>query len=273
MNEQKLNKLTKLATVIRNMTVASIGKFGVGHIGGASSIVEVVTTLYFDKANVYPAKPDHPDRDRIVLSKGHAGPCLYSALALKGYFDPSVLDTLNMPGTAIPSHCDMNKTPGIDMTAGSLGQGFSCAVGMALAGRIDKKDYKTYCIIGDGESQEGQIWESAMFAGSQKLNNLICFLDYNKMQIDGTVDEIVTMEPVADKWRSFNFNVIKVEDGHDIAEISDAIEAAKAVSDKPSMIILNTIKGKNISCCEGKVSSHSVTFTEEQWKNEAGVIK
>lgn len=268
MDSSKKINLEKTADTIRKMTVETIGKFGVGHIGGAASIVEVITALYFDKANVNPNMPKDPNRDRIVLSKGHAGPCLYSALCLKGYFDKSVLDTLNIAGTVVPSHCDMNKTIGVDMTAGSLGQGFSAAVGMAMAAKIDKKPYRVYCIIGDGESQEGQIWEAAMLAGARKLDNLTVFLDYNKMQIDGTLDEICTLEPAADKWRAFNFNVINVLDGNDVVSICDAIEAAQQVKDKPSMIILNTVKGKGIKCCEGKVSSHSVNFTEEMWKKE-----
>ncbi len=202
------------------------------------------------------------------MSKGHAGPALYATLAERGYFPKEVLDTLNRPGTNLPSHCDMNKTIGVDMTAGSLGQGFSAAVGMAIAGKIDRKTYKVFAIVGDGESQEGQIWEAGMLAGSMGLNNLIAFTDYNRMQIDGTTDEICTLNPIQDKWKAFNFKTVVV-DGHDVAAIVEAVENAKKSKKKPTMIILNTVKGKGISFCEGKVSSHSVTFSsEEMWRNE-----
>ena len=271
MDREKLLNLNKIASVIRKLTIMTIGKFGVGHIGGASSVVETLTALYFDKAYVNPQNPKDPERDRIVLSKGHAGPALYATLALKGFFKKELLDTLNKPNTLLPSHCDMNKTPGVDMSTGSLGQGFSAAVGMALAAKIDGRKYTTYCILGDGESQEGQIWEAAMFAGNNKLDNLIAFTDYNKMQIDGKVDDINSLEPIADKWRAFNFNVYSV-DGHSIEQIAEAISAAKvAKNQRPAMIILNTVKGKGISTHEGLVSSHSVVFTEEAWKREAGV--
>lgn len=267
MDNQRLEFLKSTAASIRKLTIEEIGRFGVGHIGGSSSIVEVLTAIYFECANIDPKNPKSPDRDRVVLSKGHAGPGLYATLSERGYFPKEVLYTLNRPGTNLPSHCDMNKTIGVDMTAGSLGQGFSAAVGMALAGKIDRKNYKVFAIVGDGESQEGQIWEAAMFAGSRGLNNLIAFTDYNKMQIDGTTDEICTLNPLQDKWKAFNFRTVVV-DGHDIAAIVDAIENAKKSKKKPTMIILNTIKGKGVACCEGKVSSHSVTFTEEMLKKE-----
>lgn len=184
MDKQKVKLLNDKADDIRKLIIEMIGRLGVGHVGGSLSIVELLTVLYYDKAKVDPARPDDPDRDRVVLSKGHAGPALYSVLADKGYFPMSKIRTLNQPGTDLPSHCDMNKTIGVDMTAGSLGQGLSCAVGMALAGKIDKKDYHVYAIIGDGESQEGQIWEAMMYAGNMGLDNLTIFLDNNKMQID-----------------------------------------------------------------------------------------
>ena len=267
MDNQRLEELKGIAADIRRMTIEEIGHFGVGHIGGSSSIIEALTAIYFECANVDPQNPKNPNRDRVVLSKGHAGPALYATLAKKGYFDTEVLMTLNQPGTNLPSHCDMNKTIGVDMTAGSLGQGFSAAVGMAIAAKIDRKSYKVYSIVGDGESQEGQIWEAGMLAGSRQLNNLIAFTDSNKMQIDGTTDEICSVAPLADKWKAFGFKTISV-DGHNIREIVDAIETAKKSRKKPTMIILNTIKGKGIKCCEGKVSSHSVTFTEELLKAE-----
>ncbi|MEG1609332.1 MAG: 1-deoxy-D-xylulose-5-phosphate synthase N-terminal domain-containing protein, partial [Clostridia bacterium] len=183
----------------------------------------------------------------------------------KGFFDESWLMTLNRLGTKLPSHCDMNLTPGIDMTTGSLGQGFSCAVGVALGSKLRGDNATIYSIIGDGESQEGQIWEAAMFAGKEKLNNFIAFTDYNKMQIDGNVDEVCDIAPLDKKWEAFNFNTIVVKDGHDMAEISQAIDAAKQCKDKPSMIILNTIKGKGVSFIEQmKSANHNTKISAEQ---------
>ena len=184
MDKQKLEFLNAKSDEIRKILIEMIGRLGVGHVGGSLSVVDLLTVLYYDLAKVDPKNPKDPDRDRIVMSKGHAGPALYAALASKGYFPMDEIKTLNRPGTKLPSHCDMNKTVGVDMTAGSLGQGISAAVGMALAGKMDKKDYQVYAIIGDGESQEGQVWEALMFAGNKKLNNLTVFLDNNRMQID-----------------------------------------------------------------------------------------
>lgn len=265
MTDCKKSELQKHATSIRLLTLDMISNLGVGHVGGALSIADVLSVLYFDKMNIDPADPGKVDRDRLVLSKGHAGPALYAALALRGYFPKEMVYTLNQPSTNLPSHCDRKRTPGIDMTAGSLGQGFSAAVGIALGQKIHHQDAYTYSIVGDGESQEGQIWEAAMLAGSKKLDNLIAFTDFNGMQIDGTVDEVCTISPLADKWRAFNFNVYEV-DGHDVAQIADAIELAKAVKGKPSMIILKTIKGKGAPCAEGKLGSHNMPLTREQYE-------
>ena len=249
----------------RKDTMRCNGSIGTGHIGGCLSIVEVLTLLYFKHMNVDPADPRKEGRDRLVVSKGHAGPALYAALANKGYFDKSVLYTLNQGGTSLPSHCDMNKTPGVDMTAGSLGQGFSCAVGIALASRLSKDNATVYAILGDGESQEGQVWEAAMWAHQQRLDNLIAFTDYNKMQIDGTVAEVCDLEPLDDKWRAFGWHVIVVKDGNDLDEIDQAITEAKGVVGAPTMIILNTVKGKGVSIAEAKgVGSHSFTVTPEE---------
>ncbi len=257
MTREKVDSLKKLAAQARRHIVEMIGKARVGHVGGALSIVEVLTVLYFDKLNIRASEPRWPDRDRLVLSKGHAGPALYAMLAMKGYFPISELDTLNAPETRLPSHCDMLRTVGVDMTAGSLGQGLSAAVGMALAGRIDSKTYRVYCIIGDGESDEGQIWEAAMYAGHSKLGNLTVFCDYNKLQLDGTTDEINTMEPICDRWASFGFDVIRVTDGHDMEAIATAIEQAQRQTKKPTMIILDTIKAKGYKGYEGRVESHN----------------
>ena len=222
MDKQKVKLLNDKADDIRKLIIEMIGRLGVGHVGGSLSIVELLTVLYYSKAKVDPAHPDAPDRDRVVLSKGHAGPALYSVLADKGYFPMSKIRTLNQPGTDLPSHCDMNKTIGVDMTAGSLGQGLSCAVGMALAGKIDKKDYHVYAIIGDGESQEGQIWEAMMYAGNMGLDNLTIFLDNNKMQIDDYTANINSVEPFDKKCEAFNLRSERV-DGHDVKAIAVSI--------------------------------------------------
>lgn len=254
--------LEKQAREIRKHTIDCIATLGVGHVGGSLSIADVLAVLYFDQMNVDPKNPQMPDRDRFVLSKGHGGPAVYAALALKGYFPLSLLDTLNQPNTKLPSHTDKNLTVGVDMTTGSLGQGFSASVGMAKAVQLDNSDLYVYSIIGDGESQEGQIWEASMFAGSNKLGHLISFTDYNKMQIDGTVEEINTIGPLEDKWTAFNWHVQSI-DGHDVIAIQNAILEAKKVTDKPSMIVLNTIKGKGACFSEGKVGSHNMPVTRE----------
>lgn len=249
---------------IRIKTLKTIGNLGVGHIGGSLSIIELLVVLYEKHMNIDPKDPKKEGRDRLIVSKGHSGPAVYAMLSDKGYFDEELLMTLNKPGTTLPSHCDMNKTPGIDMTAGSLGQGFSCAVGIAKASKLRNDGATIYAIIGDGESQEGQIWESAMFASHNKLNNFIAFTDYNKMQLDDYVDNICSIEPLDKKWESFGFKVIVVKDGNDVDEIDKAINEAKLEKSKPSMIILNTVKGKGISFAENaKVGNHSMTVTKE----------
>ncbi len=269
MDASQKNFLTAKARQLRDDAIETIGTFGVGHIGGVMSIMDALTVIYYQKANnLDPQNPKNPLRDRIVLSKGHAGPALYAVLADKGYFPREWLKTLNKNGTNLPSHCDMNKTPGIDMTAGSLGQGLSAAVGMAIGAKLDKLPITVYCIIGDGESQEGQIWEASMFAGSHKLDNLIVLLDYNKMQLDGPLSEINDLAPVEDKWNAFGFYVQSV-DGHDIEAISAAIDNAKC-SGKANMIVLNTVKGKGASFAESAKNCHSMTITEEMWRKETG---
>ena len=259
------NYLENQAIEIRKLTIESIGKLGVGHIGGSLSICDLLSVLYFDVMDIDANDPSKEDRDRFVLSKGHGGPALYAALALKGYFDKALLDTLNRPNTKLPSHCDRSMTPGIDMTTGSLGQGFSCAVGLAIGARMQKKDYWTYVCIGDGETQEGQVWEAAMLANSQKLDHLIAFTDYNKMQIDGYIEEVNGLYPLDDKWKAFGWHV-QVIDGHNIEAIQRAIITAKNMRGRPSMIIMDTIKGKGAYFCENEVFSHNMQISEEQWK-------
>ena len=254
-----LQELNAKARDIRVLTLEMIGHAGKGHLGGAVSIADILSLLYFKRMNVKPEEPRWADRDRLVLSKGHAGTALYAALSLRGYFPREVCYTLNQNGTTLPSHVDMRKVPGADMTAGSLAQGFSAAVGMALAGKVDSKSYKVYTIVGDGESQEGQIWEAAMFAGNHGLDNLVAFTDWNGMQIDGTTDEVNSLNPLDGKWESFGWHVITV-DGHDIVALDAALDEAETVKGKPTMILAKTLKGKGISFAEGKVSSHSMAY-------------
>ncbi|SDN81153.1 transketolase [Acetanaerobacterium elongatum] len=263
--QKKLQEITEKARQIRIETIKCIGKLGVGHIGGSLSLPEVLAVLYFDKMKIDPANPKMEDRDRFVLSKGHGGPAVYATLALRGFFGMDWLETLNRPNTNLPSHCDMQKTPGVDMTTGSLGQGFSAATGMALAAKLDKKNLYVYTIIGDGESQEGQIWEAAMLAGSRRLDNLIAFTDYNKMELDNYIEDENGLYPLDEKWRSFGWYVQSV-DGHDVAQITHAIDNAQKVKGRPSMILLNTIKGKGAFFADNLLASHNMTITEEMWK-------
>ncbi len=259
MEDIELKKLEEKAKEIRKMTIDEIGFLGVGHIGGALSVVEALTILYYKYMDISVSDPKKKDRDKLVLSKGHAGPALYCILADKGFFPKEWLHTLNVGGTNLPSHCDMNRTPGIDMTTGSLGQGISSAIGLALTNRIDKIDKKVFLIIGDGESNEGQIWEGAMAAAHFKLNNLIAFTDYNKMQIDGYVHDTMNIEDLNSKWVSFGWFVQRVN-GHSIQELEMAIDRAKEEKFRPSMIIMDTIKGKGAFFAEGRLDNHNMNF-------------
>lgn len=269
METSQFEFLTAKARQLRDDAIETIGRFGVGHIGGTMSVMDALTVIYYAKANVDPKNPQKADRDRVIMSKGHAGPAMYVVLADLGYFPKEWLHTLNAPGTNLPSHCDMTKTPGIDMTAGSLGQGLSAGVGMALASKMDGNPATIYCFIGDGEAQEGQIWEASMFAGSHGLDNLIVLLDYNKMQLDGAVSDINDIAPVKAKWEAFGFYVQDI-DGHDIVAISDAIDNAKAQKGKASMIVLNTLKGKGASFAESVANCHSMSISEDMWRKETG---
>jgi len=256
--------LEQKAKRIRYLTMDCIATLGVGHIGGALSVVDVLAVLYSGIMNVDPSNPKMEGRDRLVLSKGHAGPALYAALANEGFFPLEELKTLNKPGTNLPSHVDMNKTPGVDMTAGSLGQGFSCAVGIALGSRLRKDGATIYAIIGDGESQEGTIWEAAMAAAHYSLDNLIAFTDYNRMQIDGLVEDIIGLRDIEKKWAAFGWNVFSI-DGHDVIAIEETIKQAKSLrgSGKPCMIVLHTIKGKGVSYAE-KLGFHNHNFAVDE---------
>lgn len=260
---QNINEMKKFAVEIRKQTIKCIGNLGVGHIGGALSIVDVLAVLYSGAMNVDPKNPEKDDRDMLVVSKGHAGPAVYSTLALKGYFPMEMLDTLNKPGTSLPSHCDMNRTPGIDMTTGSLGQGASSAMGIACGNRLKGYDNYTYLIIGDGEAEEGQVWEAAIFAHAKKLSKVIAFIDYNKCQIDDYVENLCAMGDIAKKFESFGWYAQNVEDGNDVEQILAAIANAKAQDERPSAIILNTVKGKGYSRIEGSLGSHNMPVTAE----------
>lgn len=271
METQELKQLEAKAKDIRKMTIDTIGFLGVGHIGGALSIVDVLTLLYEKYMDVSPADPKKKNRDKLVLSKGHAGPALYCMLADKGFFPKEWLHTLNKGGTNLPSHCDMNRTPGIDMTTGSLGQGISAAIGLALANRLDKIDKKVYLIIGDGETNEGQIWEGAMSAPHFKLNNLIAFTDNNKMQIDGYVNDIMNIEDLGAKWTAFGWYVQRVN-GHDFQEMDMAIQRAHNEKHRPSMIILDTIKGKGAHFAERRLDNHNMNFDYETAKEACRVL-
>ena len=265
MEAVKIEYLKEKAREARKLLIQAIGEAGQGHVGGSLSIVDAAVVLYFDAMNVDPDKPKKEGRDRLVLSKGHAGPGLYSVLALRGFFPLDWLKTLNKPHTNLPSHCDMNKTPGVDMTAGSLGQGVSCAVGIAKAARIKGSEEHTYAIIGDGESQEGTVWEASMAAAHYRLDRLTVLLDFNKLQLDGTVEEVMSLADPEEKWRSFGFDTFRV-DGHDVGAVGDAISAAKQKRNgRPSLIVLDPIKGKGISFIEAeKVANHSMPLSAEQ---------
>jgi len=262
MDKDELKQLEDKAFEIRKLTIEMLADLGVGHIGGSMSIVEILTLLYFKYMNVKPDDPQWKDRDKFILSKGHAGPTLYATLAVKGFFDQKTLFTINRPNTILPSHCDRQKTPGIDASTGSLGQGLSVAVGMALGAKLDNLKGRVYCLIGDGESQEGQIWEAAMLAANKKLDNLTAFTDYNKLQIDGFLDDVISISDITSKWVAFGWFTQRVN-GHNLMEMDKAIQKAINEKNRPSMIILDTIKGKGANFCEGQISSHNMKFDME----------
>lgn len=266
-DKYKIVELQKFAARIRIETLKQIGKRGFGHIGGAMSIVDTLSVLYGEIMNIRPKEPKWDNRDWFICSKGHAGPSIYSALALKGYFPIDKLATLNQNGTMLPSHCDRNLTPGIDMTTGSLGQGASAAVGIALGNKMDERDSYVYLVVGDGEMQEGQVWEAILSASQLKLGNLIMFVDNNKQQLDGYTKDINDLGDIKAKLKTFNWHSQEI-DGGSIEEIYNAIEKAKDVKDKPSVIVLNTIKGKGCLFAEKILNNHHMTVNDDQ-VNEA----
>ena len=265
MHDKTLIKdLRRKALEIRKWVIESVYRAGSGHPGGSLSIADVMACLYFHEMRHNPKDPKWPDRDRLVLSKGHAAPALYAALALAGYFPVEELKNLRKIGHFLQGHPCMKKVPGVDMSTGSLGHGLSVAVGMALAGKLDGKDYRVFVILGDGEVQEGQIWEAANSASHYKLDNIIAILDRNGLQIDGPTEEIMHVEPIAWRWQAFGWDVIEI-DGHDIEEILDTFHEIK-MNEKPTIIIANTIKGKGVSFMEGTLSFHGKPPSEEQYK-------
>ncbi len=236
-----------------------------GHPGGSLSAADIFTFLYFEEMNIDPKNPSMSDRDRFVLSKGHTAPGLYAAMAERGYFPAEELKTLRKPGTRLQGHPCMQELPGIDMSTGSLGQGISAAVGMALAGKMDQKSYRVYTLLGDGEIQEGQVWEAAMFAGHRKLDNLVVIIDNNGLQIDGAVDQVCSPYPIDQKFEAFGFHVINA-DGNDFSSLRDAMKEARNTKGKPTAIVAHTVKGKGISFMEGQVGWHGKAPNEEQYK-------
>jgi transketolase len=254
-NPQIISDLTEKTTNIRKNIIRMITQAQSGHPGGSLSAVEILTYLYFQEMNVDPANPKNPKRDRFVLSKGHAAPVLYATLAEKGFFPTDELLTLRKINSRLQGHPDMKGIPGVDMSTGSLGQGLSAAAGMALAGKVDGSDYRVFALLGDGELEEGQIWEAAMFAAHYKLNNLTIFIDFNGLQIDGPICEVLSPLPVPEKWWAFGWNVLEIN-GHDIEAIHHAVQSAKLVHDKPTVIVSTTIKGKCVSNMENVAEWH-----------------
>jgi len=263
LTDNEMKELEIFATKIRIETLKELGYLGFGHIGGAMSIVELLAVLYGKVMRYDPKNPKWEDRDWFVMSKGHAGPSLYATLALKGFFPMEWLKTLNRGGTDLPSHADRNHTPGIDMSTGSLGQGISMGIGIALGHKMDNKENYVYVLLGDGECQEGQVWEGALFAGNAGLDNLIVFIDYNRQQLDGYIDNINPLGDLRKKWEEFGWHAQDV-DGHNVMQIHEAIQRAKETKGKSSVIVLHTIKGKGCTFAEGIELNHHMKFNEEQ---------
>ena len=250
-----LEEMAAMAKKLRRHVIKMTGKAGSGHPGGSLSAAEIVTALYFKYLRHNPANPGWEDRDRFVLSKGHAAPLLYAALAESGYFDVDELATLRVLGSRLQGHCDMTATLGVEMSSGSLGQGLSFGIGIALAGRLDSRDYRVYVLLGDGECDEGQVWEAAMASAHFKLDNLVAIVDHNKQQIDGWNREVMNLEPLAEKWKAFGWHTIEV-DGHDPSQLITAFDEAKQVRGRPTVVIAHTIKGKGVSFMENNLEFH-----------------
>lgn len=257
-------ELEKMANEIRKSILTEVHCAKCGHPGGSLSAADMMTYLYFEEMNIDPSRPDMAERDRFVLSKGHVAPAYYAALAHRGYFPTEDLKTLRKVGSYLQGHPDMKHTPGVDMSSGSLGQGISAAVGMALSAKLSGDDYRVYTMLGDGEIQEGQVWEAAMFAGSRKLDNLVVIVDNNGLQIDGNIADICSPYPIDKKFEAFNFHVINI-DGHDFGQIKAALDEAKTVKGMPTAIIAKTVKGKGVSFMENSVDWHGKAPNDEQY--------
>ena len=267
-----IDELKEIAKKIRLGIIDAVYYGKSGHPGGSLSVADIMTVLYFDEMNIDSEKPDWEETDRLVLSKGHCSPALYSALAYRGFFPIEDLKTFRNINSYLQGHPDRKHIPGVDMTTGSLGQGLSAANGMAIAGKIENKNYRVYCILGDGELEEGQIWEAAMSANKYKLDNLCVIIDNNNLQIDGTIDEVMSSKPIDEKFRSFGFEIIKI-DGHNLEEIKSAFEVARNIKNKPVCIIANTIKGKGVSYMENKPEWHGKAPNDEEYKQAVEDIK
>ena len=265
METLELDKLKEKSKEIRKLIVRQVYNARSGHPGGSLSIADILTVLYFKELKIDENNPNWEDRDRCILSKGHCAPALYSCLAKRGFFNIEEIEKFRKIDGMLQGHPDMKHIPGVDISTGSLGQGLSAANGMALAGKLNNKDYRVYCLVGDGEIEEGQIWEAAMTAGHYKLDNLCLIVDNNNLQIDGTIEEVMNSNPIADKFRSFGFEIIKI-DGNDIDEIDKALEVAKTIKGKPTCIVAKTIKGKGVSFMENKVEWHGKAPNDEEYK-------
>lgn len=263
MNKQKLQQI---ANEVRKGIVTSVHSAKAGHPGGSLSAADLFTYLYFEEMNIDPENPKEPNRDRFVLSKGHTAPGLYATLAHRGYFPVTTLNTLRQIGSILQGHPDMKHIPGVDMSSGSLGQGVSAAVGMALAAKLSNASYRIYTLLGDGEIQEGQVWEAAMLAGHHKLDNLVVIVDNNGLQIDGAIDDVCSPYPIDKKFESFNFHVINVADGNDFDQLKAAFDEAKTIKGMPTAIVMKTIKGKGVSFMENQASWHGTAPNDEQYE-------
>lgn len=265
MTLEETAKLKAFAAEIRIAAIEAIHSIGQGHIGGALSIADVLSVLYQREMRIDPKNPTWPERDKLVCSKGHAGPAVYGTLALLGYFPYEELKTLNHPGTRLPSHCDRNKTPGVDMTTGSLGQGTSLAAGMALGDKLKGRPSRVFLIVGDGESNEGQVWEAFAFAAAKKLGNLVVLLDWNKRQLDGWTNDVYPMGDYVKKFEAFGFDTVKV-DGNDVDQLAAALERTRAGGDRPYAIVMDTVKGAGVPEVAEKVMNHSLPVSDEQYE-------
>ncbi len=271
MDEKKKTMLELVAYKIRRHVLEGVYSAGCGHPGGSLSIADILAVLYFDEMRVDPQNPAWPDRDRFVLSKGHCAPALYGALAEKGFFPKEDIPTLRKADSYLQGHPDMRKVPGVDMSTGSLGQGVCCANGMAIAAKLDRKPYRVYTILGDGELEEGQVWEAAMFGAHHKLDNLTAFIDLNLLQIDGDVRDVMNPMPVDEKFLAFGWNVLTV-DAHDIAVLRSAIDQAKSCKGKPTVIICKSIKGKGVSFMENEAGWHGMAPNQQQYEQAVAEI-